>query len=229
MSVIDLAFTNCSNRELYYFISSRNGTYPLASDYDPLAPKNTTGTSIPLDDLQRFDVFAKPNFVPRRDQINGAAPATTSWHNGTNSLPDISTEPFYIANDFGPKYLNTNHMGYHIVQPMQTSTTSQGNFTISKISLSRLQSNQTVPENNFSNPMGLEMSFGQLHVRLGQEVIRMLEGDILFVPANTTFQYWSEVAFTSFMHFSTGSDGLGSDLIASSSKWDSPAWPIYSI
>ncbi|CAG8099342.1 unnamed protein product [Penicillium nalgiovense] len=47
-------------------------------------------------------------------------------------------EPYFIANNSGPKYLNSRHSAYQIVQPLVTNTQSQdANFTLSTIIMSR--------------------------------------------------------------------------------------------
>jgi hypothetical protein len=86
---------------------------------------------------------------------------------------------------------------------------------------------RTVPVNQFGNHMGLQVLDGQLSAKVGLKTVELIEGDILFIPANTSFQYWSEVGFTRFMHFSTGTGGLGSDLISKGKNWTSPMWPTY--
>ena len=157
-----------------------------------------TALNVPVDNLERFDVITKSHFQPRRDLVNGSAPAGSIWHTGQNDLAGLPAAPFFIANDYGPKYLNSERMGYHAIHPIQTPKQTQGNFTISKISLSRLLPNETVSLNRFSDTMGIEILEGQLSVTLGMETIRLLQGDALFVLANTSWSYWSEIGFTSF-------------------------------
>jgi len=118
-------------------------------------------------------------------------------------------------------------MGYHVVHPLVTPVLSEGTFTITKISVSELLPNVTVPVNQFWNHMGLQVLDGQLSAKVGLKTVELIEGDVLFIPANTSFQYWSEVGFTRSMHFSTGTGGLGSDLISKGKNWTSPMWPTY--
>ncbi|KAH8799093.1 RmlC-like cupin domain-containing protein [Xylogone sp. PMI_703] len=212
--------------DLYYYLADKNTTFATGGFFDPLAADRPP-QDINITDLFRFDVYAQPDFTPRSDAVNGAAPAGSVWHNGPNELAQEPGEPFYIANDYGPTYLNSEFMGYHIVQPFITPALTAGNFSITKISLSELLPNVTVPVSNFANHMGLQILDGQLSVKVGWETIQLLEDDVLFIPANTSFQYWSEVGFTSFVHWSTGAGGLGSELISKGINWTSPMWPAY--
>jgi hypothetical protein len=124
-------------------LADQNTTFPTGGFFDPLA-SNRTAQNINITDLERFDVYAQTDFIARSDAVNDAASAGSVWHTGRNQLPEKPEVPFYIADDFGPKYLNSEFMGYHVVHPLVTPVLSEGNFTITKISVSELLPNVTV-------------------------------------------------------------------------------------
>jgi hypothetical protein len=53
----------------------------------------------------------------------------------------------------------------------------------------------------------------------------LITGDVAFIPANTTFSYWSDVAFTKFMYVSAGAEGLDQKLLANAENWGFPVFP----
>jgi hypothetical protein len=77
-----------------------------------------------------------PDFVPRRDDLNGFAGSPRSWHNGPNEHPTDSETPFYIARGWGPKYLNSDGIVYRLIAPLQIEATSAGNLTMGTITMS---------------------------------------------------------------------------------------------
>lgn len=53
----------------------------------------------------------------------------------------------------------------------------------------------------------------------------LITGDVAFIPANTTFSYWSDVTFTKFMYVSAGAEGLDQKLLATAENWGFPVFP----
>ncbi|KAK5673779.1 hypothetical protein LTS12_029734 [Elasticomyces elasticus] len=45
-------------------------------------------------------------------------------------------------------------------------------------------------------------------------------GDVAFIPAQTTYQYWTEGAVTKVLYVSSGHDGVDQRLIRAGKKWD---------
>jgi quercetin dioxygenase-like cupin family protein len=133
-----------------------------------------------------------------------------------------------VAKDFGPIYLNTLRE-YQIIQPLVTPVQSAGNFTMSTISISR--TNFTTPStqapiSTYPGHAAFEVLEGQLSVFIKSETVNLLQGDVLFIPRNTTYRYWSEVVFTKVLHVSAGAKGLDVALTTSGTNWTSPAWPV---
>jgi hypothetical protein len=178
--------------------------------------------------LESFDVFAQLDFSPRRDLINGSAPANSTWHTGKNTVPSNSNTPFYVAKNQGPMYLNSEH-GYQIIAPLITSTQSGAKFSEGTITISRTPSNTTIPSRRFVDHMAFEVLEGALKVLLQAEEVQLLQGDVVFIPGNTSFSYWSEVAFTKFLYVGAGDRGLDVELIEKAVVWDYPTWPAYAV
>ena len=53
-----------------------------------------------------------------------------------------------------------------------------------------------------SGHAAFEILEGQLTVSIEGEVLSLLQGDVVFIPGNTTYEYWSGVAYTKFLHVS---------------------------
>jgi quercetin dioxygenase-like cupin family protein len=193
------------------------------SPYDPGA--NDSSSSPPasvISALQSFDVYAQLDYSPRRDAINGTAPANTVWHDGSNDLAADAYTPYFVAKDYGPKYLNSEAAFYQVIQPLVTPIQSAGNFTMSTITIAKGSANTT---SSYLGHAAFEILEGQLMVSMGGEVVSLLQGDVVFIPGNTTYMYWSEVAYTKFLHVSQGAEGLDTVLIAAGATSDSPVWP----
>ncbi|TVY28544.1 Quercetin 2,3-dioxygenase, partial [Lachnellula hyalina] len=125
--------------------------------------------------------------------------------------------PYFVAKDYGPKFLNSNEGGYQVIRPFVTPITSRGNFTLSTITMDQLLSNVT----SFIGHVAFEVLEGQLSVLMGGEVLSLLQGDVVFVPEITIYKYYSLVAYTKALIISQGAEGLDMKLIASATSWNS--------
>lgn len=159
--------------------------------FDPaiLPPTNGTGDEIDPEEismLESLDVWAQPGFTPRRDILNGTAPHDHPWHNGFNNIGNDSDTNYWIANNYGPKYLNRDSASfYHVVQPLVTpqSAGPEYNLTESTITINGPPSDtDNLP--TFSHPHG--NSFEVLEGRL----TLIVEG---FDPAEL---YWGDLIYT---------------------------------
>jgi hypothetical protein len=65
-----------------------------------------------------------------------------------------------------------------------------------------------------------------LSLEIEGETVSLIMGDLAFIPGNTTFSYWSNVAFTKFMYVSAGAKGLDQELLSKAEGWDYPVFPI---
>lgn len=159
--------------------------------------------------------------------MNGAAPANSTWHTGANALGSGGS-PYYIAKDYGPKIIN-NATGYQIIQPFVTPVQSGGDFSMSTITLDRKLSNVTIPTSRFAGHAALEVLGGMVTVEMRNEKLALAQGDVVFIPENTTYKYYSTVNFSKFLFIGAGSKAMDTQLIASGTPWSSPVWPTYAL
>ncbi|UDD56913.1 hypothetical protein AFCA_004432 [Aspergillus flavus] len=131
--------------------------------------------------LVSLDLYAAPEeeYIPRRDFVNGTAgEGKQSWHDGPNTPPDDSMTPYFVAKDYGPKYLNTD-IGYKVIQPLATPTQTEGNFTMGTIIMSSKLTNESVSTATLPHHFALQMEEGQLAFQVqGYELVHLLHGDV---------------------------------------------------
>lgn len=175
--------------------------------------------------LTSFDVYAEFTYTPRADAVNGFAPANSTWRTGTNALATDAVTPYFVAKDYGPQYLSTNASFYQVIQPFVTPVQSEGNFTLSTITIESLPANATAKEVSFAGHAAFEVLEGQLTVEMEGEELGLSTGDVVFIPGGTPYTYYSKVAYTKFLQISQGAEGLDTSLIAGGSTWSSPVWP----
>lgn len=199
---------------------------PLDEDPDPFGPMTAEIDAA----LRALDLIVAPteDYVPRRDLINGtASDAGLPWHNGSNSLPEDPTEPYFVAHNYGPAYLNTE-VGYKVIQPLVTPAQTDGNFTMGTIILSPRLENETTTTVTLPHHFALEIQEGQLSLSVdGFDTASLLQGDVAFVPAETSFSFYSTVPFTKFLYLNGGGEGLDQKLLNNSIPWGFPAYPSY--
>lgn len=233
---------------LFYALASGNftpSTYsPYAiSDADAYDAVSSSPPASVIASLESFDVYAQLAYAPSRDLVNGSYSSSgiaTGWHDG-HTADDLGADeytPYFVGKDMGPKYLSRAADFYQIVQPLVTPTQSAGNFTMSTIiiaqkldgeSAMRISGNSSLCSNSTDPLTGhsaFEVLEGLLNFRMVGETIEMVTGDVVFVPAGTAFQYYSEVPFTKVLYISQGANGLDTRLINDGeSGWEYPVWP----
>lgn len=183
--------------------------------------------------LRGLDLVAAEaeEYLPRRDFVNGTAgdDDSLSWHDGPNELPMDNTLPYFVAKDYGPKYLNRERGTYQIVQPLTTAEqATHHNFTMGTIILSPPTSkNATVPvRRTLPHHFAIQMEDGELALSVdGYGAARMIQGDVAFVPANVSFAYEAGVPFTKFLYMNAGAEGLDYELLRGSEPWGWTAYP----
>ncbi|KAA8651103.1 hypothetical protein EYZ11_005310 [Aspergillus tanneri] len=201
---------------------------PLTDDSSPFGPMTPKEYNL----LVSLDLFAAPEeeYIPRRDFVNGTAgdgETKQPWHDGPNTLPDDSTTPYFIAKDYGPKYLNTD-IGYKVIQPLTTAKQTEGNFTMGTIIMSPKMANETISRAILPHHFALQMEEGQLSFQVqGYPRVHLLHGDVAFVPASTPFSYYATIPYTKFMYMNAGGKGLDYQLLSRSVPWEFPAYPTY--
>lgn len=203
--------------------------YPSSTPYEPVPGITLPSTPPPPFDptaFAGFDIYPQPDFVPRQDFLDGTAPANSGWHITENALPNDGTTPFFLATDFAPKYLNKQD-GYQVIHTLSTVTQSAAhNFTLSYITMTRLQANVTPTKHQFLGATGFRIDRGAMMLSVnGYPEEQMLQGDVAFIPGNTTFSYYSKIPYTKVLHMASGVNGLDSTLLKTSTPWDFPTWP----
>ncbi|POR31421.1 Quercetin 2,3-dioxygenase [Tolypocladium paradoxum] len=179
--------------------------------------------------LAGLDLYAAPDqvYIPRRDFVNGTAGnRSLKWHNGANTLPNDPTEPYFVAKDYGPKYLNSED-GYKVIQPLATpEQATGGNFSMGTIIMSPKLHNQSSAAATLPHHFALQMEDGQLVLSVqGYDTVSLLQGDVAFVPSGIPFMYHATVPFTKFMYMNAGAEGLDHQLLKEVVSWDFPAYP----
>jgi len=175
--------------------------------------------------LNKWDVYPQNNFTPRSDVFNGVG-GSGYWYNGPNYLHGSSLSPNFIAKNYGPKWLNSEN-GYHqIVTPLVTGKETDNKFAQGTITLSLKPVNQSAPTIKLPHHTALLVEEGQLGVTVeGYNHVYLIDGDLVFIPANTPFTYSAEAEHTKFMYVSGGSEGLDAILIKMGRPYDKALYP----
>ncbi|KAG7407378.1 Quercetin 2,3-dioxygenase [Fusarium oxysporum f. sp. rapae] len=206
-----------------------NSPYP--NSYEEAASQSGTGSaSVPdVQKLNSLDVWPQPDFIPRRDTLNGTTSSNTAWHNGPNYLGNNTDTTYWVANGYGPKYLNKAMTGYYqIVQPLITPEAS-GNysFTESTITINGPPSDiSTLP--HFSLPHGNAFMVleGTLTVHVqGYHPVTLVWGDVMYVPKDTSFTYYTSTHWCKFLYVSGGNNCLDTKLVKGGAVYNSVVFP----
>ncbi|KAG3220082.1 hypothetical protein PC129_g9154 [Phytophthora cactorum] len=210
------------------FVALRDSYYNSSTyaNFEPSHTNSSAGTNADtISALEEYDVYAQLTWETRHDTVNGTA-GSGNWHDGTNELADDGYTPFFVAKNFAQKYLNYEN-GYKLLAPVQKGPQSGGNFTMGTLTMSAKASNETVNTITPKQPLAFQLEEGQLSVEVDGETAQLIQGDVLFVPGNTTFSYHATVPVTKFLYVSGGADGFDYELLQNSVEWDYAAYPTY--
>ncbi|KAH6625342.1 quercetin 2,3-dioxygenase [Boeremia exigua] len=215
--------------DLFYFLANENYT---SSSYSPFPQGNFSdpgGDSDTITKLQSYDVYAQLSFTPPTNfGSNSATEEDAIWHNGANELAQDSKTPFFIAKGYGPKYLAGDaKSSYAIVEPFVTSQQSDGNFTQGTITLSKPSAGSEPEKYSLPGHTALEVVDGLVSVDVGgfDGTTTLSIGDVVFVPANTTFSFWGAAAYSKVLYVGAGNDTIDGKIIKGAKEWDSATWP----
>jgi len=159
---------------------------------------------------------------------NGATEEDAVWHDGSNDLGRDAQTPFYVAKGYGPKYLaGDKESSYAIVEPFVTSQQSDGNFTEGTITLSRPVAGAKPATYSLPGHTALEVVDGLVSVDVGgfKGNTTLSVGDVVFVPANTTFSFWGESVYSKVLYVGAGKDTVDARIRKDAKEWDSATWP----
>jgi mannose-6-phosphate isomerase-like protein (cupin superfamily) len=93
--------------------------------------------------------------------------------------------------------------------------------------MDRLLGNYTAESRHFEGHAVFEVLEGMLNVKILGETVNLLQGDVVFIPAHTTYKYWRAVVYTKMLSINQGGKGLDTVLTKGATRWDSPVWPTY--
>lgn len=220
---------------LFYFLASANYTSPTLAPFPQGNFSSPGGDADTISKLQEYDVWAQLQFSPPMEfdarGVSGDESGAV-WRDGENGLAADSATPFFVAKGFGPKVLASSAgeeegAEYYVVEPFITATQSDGNFTEGTITLSKLASGAEAEEWTLPGHTALEVVDGLVGVKVGgfEEVLSLSIGDVVFVPANTTWSFWGEAAYSKVLYVGQGRDTLDARLRAKGKSWDSAVWP----
>lgn len=206
----------------------------IPGDYGAV-PHNTKHTFQILDpDTQMTGVihpggfeFAQLDFEPRQDFSNGQAGGSSLWHNDTDTLAVDSTTPNFIAKIRGPKYLNNIGGTYQLIAPLAAKDQTGSNFTIGTVTLSHRIEGTRAISTRLREPVAFQLEEGELNISIdGYEAAELIQGDVVFVPGNTSFTYYAAVPFTKLLYVSGGKDGFDQTLMEGAHAWDYATYPV---
>ncbi|KAK3377447.1 RmlC-like cupin domain-containing protein [Podospora didyma] len=180
-------------------------------------------------ELSKWDVYPQFDFSPRQDVVNGKA-GPGNWYDGQNTLPAPSgntpMDPIWVAKNYGPKYLNSENGRHQIITPFVTGDQTNGKFSQGTITISPNNPGTKAPYVTSTVATALYMEEGQLEVTVdGFDPVTLIDGDLVFVPGNTSFSYFASAYFTKFMYVTGGGRGIDFELIAKARAWDSAFYP----
>ncbi|KAF2635864.1 RmlC-like cupin [Massarina eburnea CBS 473.64] len=216
--------------DLFYFLASANYSSTTDAPFPQGNFSSPGGDAETISKLTQFDVYAQLAFSPDFAFDNNGTTDTSSertWHNGPNALAADSETPFFVGKSYGPKYLATTASNtYLIVEPFITAKQSAGNFSEGTITLQQ-QSAGSADKYSLPGHTALEVVDGMVGVNVGgfNETVMLAIGDVVFVPANTTFSFWGEAAYSKVLAIGQGKDTLQSKLIEGGKTWGSAIWP----
>ncbi|KAK4554973.1 hypothetical protein LTR86_008121 [Recurvomyces mirabilis] len=220
-----VAFIHPGGFEKFYFNVSVPFDDPTSAPFPPDIHTHFLEQTFEAAIGPKYDVFPIFNNQFSFNFTNGTTNRSLPWHNGNNTAPQDDHEPYYLANNWSPKYLH--RAKGQVIQPRVQAAQSAGNFTLSTMVMRRKLANETATEYKFDVPQFFQVLEGVMMIRMVHQTVAMSTGDVAFIPGGTCFQYWSEVAFTKVYFGGSGSGGLSDTLIKQAELWPYAVFPSY--
>ncbi|CAI0641784.1 unnamed protein product [Colletotrichum noveboracense] len=171
-----------------------------------------------------FDITIAQDAALSHNMTNGTSNQGSPWHDGNNNLPGNPDEPYFVANNRGPKFLHRSEG--QVIAPLVIRNETSGNATISIITIRRRALDSEAPLRKSSGSQVMLVLDGQLMISVAGQKESLLTGDVVFVPPDTENSYWSDVAFTRlYVGATSGDDGLADQLIRDAEDWGFALYP----
>ncbi len=139
----------------------------------------------------KYSVSVQLDFKLNNDLTNGTSTDGEGvWHLKDQKLPG-SVAPYFLSSNMGPKFLN--HATNQVVTTLATGAESGGNTTIATIAMGAGDMGAT---QSFKAAQAFQVLEGQLTIKIADQTVNLIYGDLIFLPPNTEFSYQSTVAWT---------------------------------
>lgn len=202
-------------------ISTPYASSPINAPFPPDTP-----LSFPVERYlhvaRTFDVYLAPQARLATNVVNGSS-AGGVWHNGNNSIPSLPNVPYYIASGWGPKYLD--RASGQVIMTLANSFSTKGDFTISIIAMRKIITDEAIVTHRLQDSVAMMVLEGELEIQLGVNHDKLGTGDLVFIPKNTSFSYWSHKNWVKVLVGGNGNRGLDTALLANSVPWDYAVFP----
>jgi quercetin dioxygenase-like cupin family protein len=196
------------------------------AEYDGASPFNPEGhaeLNVPkvLGLMPEYNIMPAPRNSIDLDWTNGTtAEGLDTWRQSEQPLPQDGKEAYFLASNFGPKYLYLDRGAViaSLTSPKQTG----GVLSVATIALKPASKPQGT--HKYKIDQAFQVTEGQLILEIGDETVQLIFGDVVFIPRGTQFRLWSTVGFTKFIVWSAGR-GLADEMIERSEPWAFAVWP----
>lgn len=159
------------------------------------------------------------------NQTNGTSSNSTPWHTGNNSLPTDSITPYFIANNWGPKFL---HPSGSVLAPLINNETTSSNWTLSTITFQK----ESLKDRSFTfnTSQAIYVLEGSLVVEVGSNQTETLQqSDLIYLTPNEEFKVYGERNWAKALLIGAGIEGVSAELLAESQSWVYAVGPAYKI
>lgn len=159
---------------------------------------------------EQFDMIPQPHIAHFEPQ---------PWEKEDSILPD-GTQPYFLKNGSGPKYL----AGSTLCRPLITTTQTAGRFTIGSIEGSSYHENHLQIMEFADVHHCFQVSDGSMHFEVDGARVQLATGETLFIPSGSKFGFSYADRFAKAYVFSNGG-GLVEVLSKVGGSYDAPLIP----
>lgn len=200
---------------------------PFPPDQPLAFPAQQFFAVAPLFDVQ---IISDPHL--NYDIVNGTTNNAT-WHTGNNTLASDHTTPYYVANNWGPKYLvnTTDADDGKVIAPLVTSTQSDGNWTLGTVAMKKSDSSKLPSFTSYEKGQVIFVIEGRVQVELSggkyPGTYTLNHHDTIYIAPGQNFRYWNPANWAKVYIASAGTSGILPDLLNKASSWGYATFPAY--